>query len=82
MKNCFVQPGRKGGVAVYSYSFRNVLAKGSYVFSLWLMSEEADGVFRLDTRESAIILESLGTGKFNGLFDMDINIFKLSPSSS
>lgn len=82
MKNFFVQPGRKGGVAVYSYSFRNVLAKGSYIFSLWLISEEADGVYRLDTRESAIILESLGTDRFNGLFDMEINISQLSPSSS
>lgn len=73
MKNVCVQPGRKGELEVYSFSFRNILAKGSYVFSLWLMSEESEGVFRLDTREGAIILVSFGSKGFNGLFEMDLD---------
>lgn len=78
MNRFIVSSGQKGEVEIYGFSFRNVLAKGNYVFSLWLMSEEMDKVYRLDTRESAIILESLGSEKFNGLFDMDINIFQSS----
>jgi lipopolysaccharide transport system ATP-binding protein len=80
MKSFFVPPGHKGEVAIYGFSFRNVLSKGSYVFSLWLVSEEMDGVNRLDSRESSIILESLGSEKFNGLFDMDIKISQFGRS--
>lgn len=77
MKSLFVSSGQKDGVVVYGFSFKNVLANGSYVFSLWLMSDEIEGVFRLDTRESAIILESFGNKHFNGLFDLDINFFQI-----
>lgn len=78
MKGFFVPHGQKGEMAIYGFSFKNVLSKGAYVFSLWLVSEEMDGVYRLDSRENSIILESLGSEKFNGLFDMNINISQLS----
>lgn len=73
MKNVCVQSCQKGELVVYGYSFRNIMGKGSYVVSLWLMSEETEGVFRLDTREGAIILESSGSKIFNGLFELDVD---------
>lgn len=81
MKRISAPSGQKGELVVYGFSFRNVLAKGNYVFSLWLMSEETEGVFRLDTREGAIILESFGSKNFNGLFEMDMAFSVLQKNS-
>lgn len=74
MKATLVPQGKKGVTTIYSFSFKNTLGKGEYLVSLWLMSEENTGVYRLDTRESALTIESGGCVSFNGLVDISINI--------
>lgn len=76
LKSLFVPPVQKDDLEIYCFSFKNILSKGNYVIGLWLMSEQIDGVYRMDTRECSIILESFGCEKFNGLFDMDVKIFQ------
>lgn len=78
MMQLSVPQGEKGKTEIYSYSFKNKLAKGSYILSLWLMSDEPMGTHRLDTRESSLILESEGSETFNGIFDMNVEIHRLA----
>jgi lipopolysaccharide transport system ATP-binding protein len=66
-----VPAAKAGEITVYSFSFRNNLGKGSYLVSFWLMSEEITGVYRVDARESALIIESKGSASFNGLIDLN-----------
>lgn len=82
MKGYFAPSGRPGETAVYRLSFKNILSKGSYVISLWLMAEQMDGIYRLDTRESSIIVESLGSDTFRGLVDLAAGIEQLSPAAA
>jgi lipopolysaccharide transport system ATP-binding protein len=74
MRGYFVPSGRKGETAVYRYTFNNVLSKGSYVLSLWLVAERINEISRLDARESSIIIESVGSDTFRGLVDLKADI--------
>ncbi len=82
MKATLVPQGKKGANSIYCFTFHNILAKGEYLISLWLMSEEITGVYRLDTRESVLVLESPGSGKFNGLIDLDVNFSQFCKEGS
>jgi len=66
-----VPSGKMGETSVYRFSFKNNLGKGCYLVSFWLMSEEAMGIHRLDSRESTLIIESNGDVSFNGLINLN-----------
>lgn len=66
-----VPSARSGDTVIYYLSFTNTLGKGSYLVSFWLMSEEVTGIYRIDARESALIIESKGDSSFNGLVNLD-----------
>lgn len=82
MKTTLVPQGENGMTAIYCFTFRNILGKGEYLISLWLMSEEITGVYRLDTRESVLALESPGSSKFNGLVDLGVKFSQLGTSNA
>jgi lipopolysaccharide transport system ATP-binding protein len=66
-----VPSARSGDTAIYYFSFMNSLGKGSYLVSFWLLSEEVTGIYRIDARESALIIESNGYSSFNGLVNLE-----------
>lgn len=72
MATLTVPHAKSGDTAIYYFSFENTLGKGSYLVSFWLMSEELTGIYRVDTRESALIIESQGDISFNGLVNLDV----------
>lgn len=82
MKGFIVPAGLAGQTTVYRFAFKNLLAKGNYVLSLWLVEEHMDDVYRVDSRESSIILESRGSDTFQGLVDLNASIERLSPSAT
>jgi lipopolysaccharide transport system ATP-binding protein len=82
MASLNVPPSIAGCTEIYYFSFKNNLGNGSYLASFWLMSDEPTGVFRVDTRESALILESKGDVSFNGLVNLEIQFGRLTKQSS
>jgi lipopolysaccharide transport system ATP-binding protein len=81
MKAIEVPPAKHGATAIYCFTFKNILAKGEYLVSLWLMSEEMARTYRLDTRESVLILESSGSSGFNGLVNLDVRFSQCEVSN-
>lgn len=79
MKHLKVPAAKSHDMRVFKFSFANRLSPGEYLISFWLMEEEISGPVRLDTRESMLILESIGLPTFNGLFDLDVDFSEISP---
>lgn len=77
MATLTVPSAKRGETAVYYFMFKNNMGKGSYLVSFWLMAEEATGVYRVDARESAVIIESNGDTSFNGLININAKYGRL-----
>jgi homopolymeric O-antigen transport system ATP-binding protein len=73
-----VPSAKHGDIVTYYFMFKNNLGSGSYLVSFWLMSEEVTGIFRVDTRESAVVIESKGDTSYNGLFNINAKFGNLA----
>lgn len=66
-----VPSAKQGDVMTYYFMFKNNLGRGNYFVSFWLMSEELTGVYRVDVREGAVMIESTGDISFNGMVNIN-----------